>query len=277
MIVEESMGFLIVSEGGDGLGLALRLQEEGHKVSMSIKNPIAEHRGEGLVEKSVAPEFKPVLLADCTGSGALLDSYRASGGDIFGGSQVADRLESDRKYASQIFKKAGIQEPFSKRFTDWESAFEFVQSWDKDSKLVFKPEGKHSGVVPSFVPHDNAELLEMLEHYKGVIGNEPEFTLQRFIEGVCISSEVYCSKGNLLHPTNHTLERKQLMDNDLGPSGGCTGNIVWACVEADCPLCENLAKLEDFLEENQWTGPIDINTVVSKEREIYALEFTPRL
>jgi phosphoribosylamine-glycine ligase len=148
--------------------------------------------------------------------------------------------------------------------------------WDEDTKLVFKPEGKYSGVVPSYVPHDNEELVEMLEHYKGIIGNEPEFTLQEFIEGACISSEIWCAKGNLLHPTNHTLERKQLMDNDLGPSGGCTGNIVWACMETDCPLCDNLAKLEDFLEETQWTGPIDINTVVTKEGEVFALEFTPR-
>lgn len=273
----KDMGFLIISEGGDGLGLALRLQEEGHKVSMSIKDPIAEQRGEGLIEKNATPEFKPVLLADCTGSGALLDSYRANDGDIFGGSGIADKLESDRKYASEVFKKARIKEPFSKGFTDWESAFEFIQNWDEDSKLVFKPEGKYSGVVPSYVPHDNEELMEMLEHYKGIIGNEPEFTLQEFVEGVCISSEVWCSKGKLLRPTNHTLERKQLMNDDLGPSGGCTGNVVWACLEEDCSLCANLVKLKDFLEENQWTGPIDINTVVSKEGEIYALEFTPRL
>ncbi len=277
MIKKEDMGFLIISEGGDGLGLALRLQEEGHKVSMSIKDPIAEQRGEGLIEKSASPEFKSVLLADCTGSGALLDSFRASEGVCFGGSQVADRLESDRKYASSIFKQAGIREPFSKGFTDWDSAFQFILDWDEDSKLVFKPEGKYSGVVPSYVPHDNEELMEMLEHYKGIIGNEPEFTLQEFIDGVCISSEVWCSKGKLLQPTNHTLERKQLMNGDLGPSGGCTGNVVWACLEEECPLCANLAKLEDFLEENQWTGPIDINTVVTKEGEIYALEFTPRL
>jgi len=277
MYIDEEMGFLIISEGGDSLGLALRLQEEGHKVSMSIKDPIAEQRGEGLIEKNSTPEFKPVLLADCTGSGALLDSFRANEGDTFGGSGTADRLESDRKYASEVFEDAGIREPFSQSFTDWDEAFEFIQNWDEDSKLVFKPEGKYSGVVPSYVPHDNKELVEMLEHYKGIIGNEPEFTLQEFIEGTCISSEAWCAKGKILQPTNHTLERKQLMNDDIGPSGGCTGNVVWICQEENCPLCENLAKLEDFFEETQWTGPIDINTVVTKEGEVFALEFTPRL
>jgi len=271
------MSFIIISEGGDGLGLALRLEEEGHKVSMLIKDPIAEQRGEGLVDKINAPEFNSILLADCTGSGVLLDSFRANEGRTFAGSGVADRLESDRKYASEIFEEAGIKEPFSKEFTEWETAFQFITEWTEDTKLVFKPEGKYSGVIPSYVPHDNKELFEMMEHYKGLIGNEPEFTLQEFIDGACISSEVWCAKGKMLSPINHTYERKQLLNEDLGPSGGCTGNIIWVCQEESCPLCENLFKIERFLEGTQWNGPIDINTVVTKEGDIYALEFTPRM
>jgi len=270
------MGFIIISEGGDGLGLALRLQKEGHSVSMFIKDPIADQRGEGLVEKHKSPDYTNTLITDCTGSGSIIDSYISAGGRAFGGSQVADRLESDRKYASEVFKNAGIREPFSKRFTEWESAAEFISEWDRDTKLVFKPEGKFSGVVPSYVPHDNKELLEMLEHYKEVIGNETEFVLQEFVEGTCISSEAWVSKGHMLSPFNHTLERKQLMDGDLGPSGGCTGNVVWACFEDSCPLCDNLHALEAFLDSCQYTGCIDINTVVTKEGDIYALEFTPR-
>ena len=272
----KDMGFLIISEGGDGLGLAMRLQAEGHSVAMEIKDPVAEQRGEGLVEKGRNPDYLPVYIADCTGSGAILDSYKAHGGRAFGGSQIADRLESDRKYASQVFKECGIKEPFSKEFSDWESALQFIMDWTEDTKLVFKPEGKFSGVVPSYVPHDNRELVEMLEHYKGIIGDEPSFTLQEFIEGTCISSEVWCSNGQILLPTNHTLERKQFLNGDLGPSGGCTGNVVWRCDDLECRLCESLAKLSGMLEESMWNGPLDINSVVTKSGEIYALEFTPR-
>lgn len=272
--MRENMGFLIVSEGGDGLGLAMRLQEEGHLVSMTIKDPIAEQRGEGLIEKNSKPDFKPILVADCTGSGSLLDAYRANEGFAFGGSQIMDRLESDRKYSSQVFKDCGIKEPDSKSFSNWDKAFEFIDS--VENKLVFKPEGKYSGVVPSYVPHDNEELVEMLNHYKGIIGDEPEFTLQEFVEGACISSEAWVAKGKLLTPFNHTLERKQLMDGDLGPSGGCTGNVIWVCTEDSCPLCDNLHALEAFLSSCEYTGCIDINTVVSKEGEVFALEFTPR-
>jgi phosphoribosylamine-glycine ligase len=274
---EKDLSFLIISEGGDGLGLAIRLRAEGHKTSMWIRDPEAERRGEGLVEKGNSLELTPTLVADCTGSGALLDSYRNSGGLTYAGSQIQDRLESDRSFSSQIFEECGIQEPDSKEFHDWEEAKQFISSLDGSSKLVFKPEGKFSGNLPSYVSESNDDLLYMLDYFKGVVGeHEPEFVLQQFIKGTCISSEVWCAKGKIILPTNHTLERKQLMCGDIGPSGGCTGNVVWACFEEDCPLCKELLKLEGFLEECEYSGPIDVNFVVSSEGDIYALEFTPR-
>jgi phosphoribosylamine--glycine ligase len=272
---EEDMGFLIISEGGDGLGLAIRLQQEGHKTSMYIRDSLAEQRGEGLVAKGEVPEFNPIYLADCTGAGSLLDSYRDTDRRTFGGSQIADNLECDRTFSSRIFNECGIRQPYSETFNNWDEAEEFLNG--NDTKYVFKPEGKLSGNLPSYVPNDNDELIGMFEQFKGIIGpNEPEFVLQEFISGTCISSEIWAAKGKIIKPTNHTLERKQFLNEDLGPSGGCTGNVVWRCNDINCQLCENLYKLEGFLEETQWTGPIDINTVVSKEGKEYALEFTPR-
>jgi phosphoribosylamine-glycine ligase len=274
----DDMGFLIISEGGDGLGLAIRLQNEGHKTSMWIRDPISDQRGEGLVQKGEVPELNSTIIADCTGAGALLDSYRSSEIRTFGGSQIADKLESDRKLATEVFNECKIPQPNSQNFTNWEEAEEYINNYEGESKLVFKPEGKFSGVLPSYVPNNNDELLSMFEHFKGIIGSEePEFVLQEFIEGTCISSEIWCAKGQPIWPTNHTLERKQFMNGDIGPSGGCTGNVVWRCDDMSCPLCANLLKLEPFLKEHEWTGPIDINTVVSNEGSIYALEFTPRM
>jgi phosphoribosylamine-glycine ligase len=273
----ENMGFLLISEGGDGLGLALRLKAEGHKTSMWIRDPMLEGRGEGLVEKGNAPDFTPVVIADCTGSGALLDTYRDADALTFGGSQIADKLESDRKYASSIMKECGIKQPQAKSFNSWEDASHFVESQDDSTRLVFKPEGHHSGNLPSYVSYDRTDMLHMLEHYKTIIGEaEAEFILQEFISGTCISSEGWFSKDHFIKPFNHTFERKQFLNDDLGPSGGCTGNVVWACLEDECPLCENLLRLEDFLTEVSYNGPIDINSVVSKVGEAYALEFTPR-
>lgn len=271
------MGFQIISEGGDGLGLAVRLKAEGHRVEMWIRDPALADRGEGLVDKNDGPsEFNPVILADCTGCGALLDVYRQNDTLTFGGSAVADRLETDRKYASSIFKTSKVKQPKAKEFDNWEEAEAFVLEAGDETRLVFKPEGKWSGNLPSYVSHDNEELLRMLKHFKGIVGEKAEFVLQEFVEGTCISSEAWYSRDHFVRPFNHTLERKQLMSGDIGPSGGCTGNVVWACRDEGCPLCESLLKIEPFLEENAFNGAIDINSVVSKDGEVYALEFTPR-
>lgn len=268
--------FFLLSEGGDGLGLAIRLKEEGHNISIQIKDSRLEDRGENLIDKDVKPGFSPIMLADCTGSGAILDSYCESGGFSYGGSSIADRLECDRGFASQTFRECGIQEPDSQSFSSWEDGKAFA-SQQGDIRMVFKPEGKWSGNLPSYVSKNLDDLLGYMKQARSIIGEaEPEFVLQEFIEGTCISSEVWYAKDHFVLPCNHTLERKQFLCGDLGPSGGCTGNVVWACDDEGCPLCRNLSRLSPFLRLHEYNGPIDINSVVSKDGEIYALEFTPR-
>jgi phosphoribosylamine-glycine ligase len=270
------MKFLIISEGGDGIGLACRLKAEGNEVKIWIRDSEAEKRGEGIIEHAKDASFGQVVIADCTGAGPILDSIRDVGGAVIGGSSLHDKLETDRAYAEGVMKDAGITVPEAQSFTDWGDAIEFINTVGRDTRLVFKPEGKLSGVVPSQVSRDNGELLDNIEHYKSLVGGTaPEFTLQEFIEGVSVSTEGWFTGKGWLVPFNHTIERKQFLNNDLGPSGGCTGNVVWPCLDDD-PLVQELLKLTEFLEEHDYRGPIDLNCVVKKDGSIYALEFTPR-
>jgi len=263
-----------LSEGGDGVGLAIRLRAEGHQVRIFIRDPYAEKRGSGLVETGGDPSFGEVIVADCTGMGLICDRYREHGALVFGGSAIADKLESDRKFASEVMKSCGISQPESKSFDDWDAAEEFIRESEK--RLVFKPEGSLSGNVPSYCAKDNQELLESLEHFKELCGaNKPEFTLQQFIEGTCISTECFFDGQKFIRPFNHTIERKHLMNGDIGPSGGCTGNLIWLCDDSDLIVRKTVLLLEDFLREHQYIGTIDVNAVVNQEG-IYALEFTPR-
>ena len=272
------MKFFVISEGGDGAGLALRLQEEGHDVRIWFREVESANRCKGLVKEDEGFEIDhdTVIVADCTGSGDFCDSYRESGNPVLGGSKIADKLESDRAYSTDVFENSGIKTPETKFFNDWEEARAYVET-SKD-KLVFKPEGDLSGVIPSYVSSDSEDMLEMLEFYKGQSPRTvPAFALQSFIEGTCVSSEAWFNGTEFIGPFNHTIERKQLMNNDLGPSGGCTGNVVWSCVDCEeCPICKaTLWKLEDFLRSVNYVGPIDVNTVVSDDG-VFALEFTPR-
>jgi phosphoribosylamine-glycine ligase len=176
-----------------------------------------------------------------------------------------------------VFDECKIKTPSAEHFDDWEKARAFIET--SKERLVFKPEGDLSGVIPSYVSYDSEDMLEMLEFYKGQRERvAPSFTLQQFIKGTCVSSEAWFSVDHFVVPFNHTLERKQLMNGDLGPSGGCTGNVVWACDNCEeCPICKaTLYPLEDFLRSVSYVGPIDVNAVVNNDDGIFALEFTPR-
>jgi phosphoribosylamine--glycine ligase len=272
------MKFFIISEGGDGAGLALRLQDEGHDVRIWFRDGEAANRCKGLVteDEGFVLDHDTVIISDCTGSGILCDSYREAGHPLVGGSGIADKLENDREFATRVFKDSGVETPKTKFFDDWEEARAFVET--SEEKLVFKPEGELSGVVPSYVSADAEDMLEMLEFYKGQQSRTvPAFALQEFIEGTCVSSEAWFCDDNFVLPFNHTIERKQLMNGDIGPSGGCTGNVVWSCDDCEtCPICRaTLWPLQDFLRSIHYVGPIDVNAVVADDG-IFALEFTPR-
>jgi phosphoribosylamine-glycine ligase len=97
--------------------------------------------------------------------------------------------------------------------------------------------------------------------------------LQEFIEGSIISSEYFAGKNGFIRPINHTIEVKKLMNDDVGPSTGCSGNIVWPGND-DSVFADLLRGVEEDLVKENYIGPIDINVIVSDR--IYGLEWTPR-
>jgi phosphoribosylamine--glycine ligase len=77
-------------------------------------------------------------------------------------------------------------------------------------------------------------------------------------------------------PFNHTIERKQLMNDNLGPSGGCAGNVVWNLTKgSDRVVDEGVALMASALRYNNYIGPFDFNTIVNEEG-VWWLENTPR-
>lgn len=270
--------FLILSEAADGCGLALRLKREGHEAKLWIRDSDSASSGHGIVDYASEYSFGQTVVADCTGSGVLLDKFHESGVPIFGGSTFADRLESDRELSDGIFRDAGIPVPDSERINDWDSAHKLIEKIGQSAgRVVLKPEGHLSGVLPSYVAYDLEDARKTLEHWKTTVGGEnASLTIQEFIPGIAISTEGWFNgKEWLPGMFNHTIERKQVMNDDLGPSGGCSGNVVWKCDWTD-PLVKNgLLKITPLLEKHRYIGAIDINAVVT-DSGFYALEFTPR-
>jgi phosphoribosylamine---glycine ligase len=277
------MRFNFVSETSDGMGLAARVIDEGNEARLWIRTKDAAAVGDGIVPKvgdledmvRDADPQRDVFVFDTSSNGLLADYLRSKGLPVIGGSTAADRLERDRAFGSSAMTENGIKIPKTKTFYSFADATKYVQA-HKDMRLVYKPSKLLGELSCSHVTADSEELLELLALTDSETKIEnPEFDLQEFTPGVPLSTEMWFDGEDFIEGMwNHTLERKELMDGNLGPSGGCTGNIVWACGE--CPVCKACRKMASFLKEQHYVGMLDLNAIVTDAGEIRGLEWTPR-
>jgi len=271
--------FLLISGGGDGLGLALRLKQEGNDVAVWIREGRAKSNYDGLLRKVKKwEEFldaSTIVVFDSSGGGRTADRLRARGHFVFAGSQFADLLELDRSAAIDFMSQAGIKTPESRTFHSWEKAKGYVK--ERDVRLVFKASGETGNYLGSYVAYDAGDLIEMLDYFAELTKGKgkPEFILQDFVKGCEVSTEGWFNGEDFMSPLNHTLERKALMNDNLGPSGGCSGNVVWPVKELNHVIEQGISRMAPVLREHEYVGPIDLNSVVNEEG-VWGLEFTPR-
>jgi phosphoribosylamine-glycine ligase len=185
-----------------------------------------------------------------------------------------DRMENDRRFFYQLMRQAGIKQPLSWFFTDWDAAYEFLDGRGKAMRLVFKPCGEHSGNVPSYVSSDAEDLRAMLKWYRRELGDECDFMLQEFVEGLEISTELWLSRGKPIWPMIHNFETKAMMEGNRGKSGGCTGAMCWP-TQSDRVIESSVTPLLPWLEKAEYTGLLDISTITTPA-DVFVLECCPR-
>ena len=270
------MKFLLISGGGDGLGLALRLKEEGHDVAVWIRESRSKKNYDGLLRKVDKWESfldkDTIVLFDSNGGGRTADRLRARGHFVACGSAFADQLELDRQVAFELMQQCGVKVPRYKAFTSWDKARGYVK--EEGVRMCFKPSGDSVNQVSSYLAYDVDDMIEYLDNAQEKHRGRPEFLLQDFVKGYEISSEGWFNGERFMTPFNHTIERKALMNDNIGPSTRCAGNIVWTC-ETSPIIEQGIKRMETLLREREYLGPIDLNTIVNKEG-VWALEFTPR-
>jgi phosphoribosylamine-glycine ligase len=275
--------FNIVSETSDGLGFAVRLTQEGYPTRMWIRSPEAKACGDGLVEKvgdfedllQGANPATDVFLFDVSGNGVMADFVSSRGFAQLGGSVLADRLERDRTFGAKVMQDAGIDVPETKSFKNFEDGIAFVEA-HPETRWVYKPSKQLGDLSPSHVSYDAEDLVEMLTNISHDVDiADPQFELQAFEKGIAFSSELWFQHGEFIEPlTNHTLERKELMNEDIGPSGGCLGNLTWFC--SGCSVCAQAKQLIPWAKRTRYHGMLDLNVIVTKDGRLFGLEFTPR-
>jgi phosphoribosylamine---glycine ligase len=262
------------SKCGEGAGLLKRIQDEGNNCSLYIEDKDYASVYNGILDNSNSPEEGDIIIFDSSGSGARADSLREFGFKVFGASKFHDKLENNREFGLSFMEENGIMIPKTKSFDNFNNGIKFIKENHK-KRYVFKPSGKDLPTKLTYSSSDMEDLLFYMKFVEKNFGEDIEnFVLQEFIEGAIISTEYWVGKYGFIEPVNHTIEVKKLMNNDLGPSTGCSGNIVWRG-EEDSSLAELLHSVEQELISNNYIGPIDINCIVN-EKGIYGLEWTPR-
>jgi len=276
------MKFLMRSDYGESLALALRLIDEGNEVKYSIADVKARDIGDGLVTKAPtfegAVEWADVVVFDSNVQPLPDEAERVRGvKPVVGSSALSLRLEEDRHYALEQAASVGIETPHCKEFTGpraWQKAREFVASLRAKDAWVWKPNGE--APCQTYVANDAPELYRMFDYWKRLYEQaeeSPSFILTPKIEGVEVSSEMWFNGHNWFLP-NHTIERNRLCAGDLGEKTGCAGNVVWLAPTS--PLIENLIRPLTPIFEGQYQGAVDVNAIITKDRGPVFLEFTPR-
>lgn len=271
--------FLMLSGSGEGYGLALKLRLAGHKVAVWARDKRVVQNYDGLLEKAKDWEQylddKTIVLFDSTGGGRTADRLRARGHFVWAGSVFADQIEQDRALAFELLDQVGVKIPRTKTFYDWAEGRAYAKSFD--GRLAFKASGKlaEDSEIQTYVSYDAEDMIAMLEYFESAAKHPPEFELQEFICGVCLSTEGWFNGEAFMDPFNHTLEHKSIMNDDLGPSSGCSFNVVWK-TNVNRAVEEGIKLFEPTLREYGHVGPVDLNSVVNDEG-VWALEFTPRM
>lgn len=285
------MRVAVATTFGCGLSWWRRLVDEGHSVRVWIQPPSHKTVGDGLVEKSGtyddllswakegALQREPtIMLFDSSGLGEKADAARRWGLSVVGGGSFCDRLEKDRVFGQKIAEKAGCRVPPYQEFGSISDCASAAKKLGEKGSYF-----KTDRYIDSDATHgaDNGE--QMHEYLSGLVrrvGGHGSCILQEKIPGVPLSTARWWNGQSWVGPYEGTYENKKLMNDDVGPSTGCSFNAVWF-YEPEIPRIAELLGWEgletDFRRQNAPPGLYDINAIVDEDGEAWYLEWTPRL
>lgn len=287
------MRFAYYSVAGESLAWQRRLLDEGNEVLVYIDREIGKysaHVGDGIVPKTqnlvewtnFAYSPGTISFFDFTGRGQLADQLRKGGRLVVGGGSFCDRLEDDRPFGEAFAEKHGIQAPPSYRFSTITQAISFLRKDPKqkvgDGGWAWKP-NKPLGCDATWVDKSTEGMIGwLLLCALPQFGDNNTCLLQERIPGVALSTARWWNGRTWVGPYEATLEEKKLMDGDVGPSTGCSLNLIWYYVGT--PQIARELKFdelaESFRKNNAPPGLYDINAIVNRQGAWF-LEWTPRL
>lgn len=271
---------LIVTYSMYGSWFSLQLENEGHSVDIWLESHYNDFSMvlSGLIKTPLRakPNFKnyDLVLFDLTGRPKIAEEVINLGVPCIGDGDFNSEIEDNRLLGIEIMEECGVGVPFYETFDDIGDAKRFIRKTNKT--FVFKPDGgQDQDAATTYVSKSPEDLLQYLDKLSGTTKGT-RFILQEVVQGTEISTEAWFN-GKEFFLINATLEEKKFLHGNLGPNTGCAGNLVWMYDQLNPPYVfrEGLGKMKDFLQQYNYRGMIDLNTIVS-DTKLYGLEWTPR-
>lgn len=204
------------------------------------------------------------------------ETLKKEGFKVWGGSELANKLEHDRQFGMDISKKAGVPSPPEFEFKTLEEGIDFLTE-NPEHSYVFKPNDQDTS-WETYVPDNekdekgNRELISYLQALPD--NNNGGFILQQRVKGVEVCFEIWVYKGKAFF-AHCELECKKKLNDDMGPLVGGAQDINFT-VRVECKgIQDTVARLLDLPEFKDYTGPLDMNIIMA-DKQNYFLEYCAR-
>lgn len=286
------MKFLVYSQCGETLDLALRLQREGHDVLMHIEDKTDKKIGDGFVKKlddwykAIGKGF--VWIFDSCSYGKLQDWLRSKGELVFGGCEAGDELENDRQKGQAWFKKAGYKQPDSMNFTDIGAALAHVKAHPEQSWVL-----KQNGDAPKSINYVGKfeNSVDMIYHLEELQKKWNDTTFGKFdcdlmekVEGLEVAASAFFNgadwirddKGKAVGFLN--FEEKKETDGGLGETTGEMGTLFKGVDESNKLFAKILLNdgIIKVLKKIGFKGVFDLNGMLLPNGDYVVFEATCR-
>lgn len=271
---------LIVTHDMSGAWFSIPLEEEGNHVDIWLQDNYEYYSPvlSGLVKSPLKakPSFKnyDLVLFDLTDRPELAEEA-SKVTNVIGDGNLNTEIENNRQLAIEVMEQCDIKVPFYEAFDDISEAKKFIRKTNK--RYVFKPDDfEDQNKASTYVSKSAEDMLEYIDKVSATVKGVP-FILQEVVQGTEISTEAWFN-GDSFHLITGTLEEKKLMNDNKGPNTGCAGNLEIVYDQTNPPLVfrEGLRKAQDFLQQYNFKGYIDLNSIVDDRGNLYGLEWTPR-
>lgn len=286
------MKFLIFSEYGEIADLGIYLQDvEKHDVVIHIPDKPSKSIAEGILEH-VSDWYRYigkgyVWVFDSCSFGDLQDWLREKGESVIGGSKKGDELENDRQMGQDWFSAAGFDQVESHNFSDFDEAIEFIRE-NTDRRWIMKQNGSAPKSLSHIGKFDSGvdmlqHLDEMKKGWNETQYGKVDFDMMEVVEGLEVGASAFFNGSDWMKQDGKVagylnFEEKKEADGGTGETCGEMGTTFYGCTEENELFSELICKpkIKEKLRQIGFRGFFDINTIVTDEGRVVALEPTCR-